>query len=210
MSSEFYLGNTRVRQSLNRVLTHELQSTVGLWNSILDAELPGGGGWFKYHNSFAGDAFDYMVTHSLRSWEQVNRYHSVRYKRHYFISVSWSHKDYQFGKHRKFDADAKEALLEVITCVCGDDITDIYTVCAAISELCVSFYEWTGRQNGPAKLRMLEVEDPLTGEKFYGNSLHLVDQAEKVHTILQVLKIRAESLIDTEGIEHDGFISELP
>ncbi|KAK6539355.1 hypothetical protein TWF694_009585 [Orbilia ellipsospora] len=200
MAPQFYLDNQRVAVALEKILNHEQESSIWLWQLIATAELPRSDGWFFSYMGFESQSI--RVTHMARKWFQPtsDEFQPIRYKRNYLVVIAWPHHLYEFGKHHRFEYDAREAILQVMTCGCHDTIGDFNLICAAVSELCVSFWEWSGRQFGMPSLTGLHVEDPETGENCNG-ALHIVNDAGKVHTVLQYIKHRAESLVDQDGID---------
>lgn len=171
---------------------------VSLWGHILNIEFSREDGWyFRYHVHLYPGVLPYRLLPQWRRWQHSP---SVRANRCYLLVITWPHDSYEFGRHRKFGDDTREAILQVMTLSPNDEISDFHITIAVANELAVEFWVWTGRQYGRPDLKRLVVEDKDDGREISG-PLHVVDDAEKVHRVLQHVKGRAESLVDTDGID---------
>ncbi|KAK6522773.1 hypothetical protein TWF281_002209 [Arthrobotrys megalospora] len=191
----FYLANPQVQESIEKVQSQERRRVLSLWSDILSAEFPANDGWFVGFTN--GGGLPYNVVHLRRQWD-----HSVNILaiRRYLLVFALPHDSYDFGRHRKFGDDAREAILQLMTLTYHDWISDFHITIAAASEFVVEFWEWTGRQFGRPDLKRLTIEDKVEGTDIFG-PLHIIDDAEKVHRMIQYVKERAESNVDTDGID---------
>ncbi|KAF3925381.1 hypothetical protein ABW20_dc0110693 [Dactylellina cionopaga] len=201
MTSTFYLEDVDVNSIIelmqkNHTFHHWSIASV-LWGFLTAAEFPREDGWYTTFSSLNHLACG--VTHLSRTFTRSSQPAEV-----YLAIVTWPHDYYDFGRHRKFEQDAKEAILRVVPCGSYDEeVSNQHLIFAAVCEFCVSFYEWKGQP----VLKKLPVRNSTTGETYSG-PLHVVDDAEKVHRILQSVRDltiyqldRNEVRVETEELE---------
>ncbi|KAF3310942.1 hypothetical protein TWF173_009063 [Orbilia oligospora] len=196
MSSELYLAKLEVQTALEAAKSYKRNFALSLWVHILDTEFPREDGTWFISYRLHPRIVSYRLVPQWRRWTHSP---GVVATRCYLLVIIWPYTSYEFGKHRKFGDDAREAILLVMTLSPGADIGEHHITIAAVSEMAVEFWEWTGRENGRPDLKRLVVEDQDEERKISG-PLHVVDDAEKVHKMLRHVRERAESMVDTDGI----------
>ncbi|KAK6340256.1 hypothetical protein TWF730_002020 [Orbilia blumenaviensis] len=200
MASGLYLSAPLVQEAITQVQSYKRFLVGSLWNRILAHELPREEGWF----------LALTRPYNLPYWIIPMRHEQGRWRsrlgvpgnRDNILGITWAHDFYEFGRHRKFWDDAKEAILQVMTLYPHDEISDYHVTIAAASEFTVEFWEWTGRQLGRPVLRKLVVQDNIEGGEISG-PLHIIDDAEKVHQMIKYAKERIESNGDPSRAQPD-------
>ncbi|KAK6344828.1 hypothetical protein TWF718_006781 [Orbilia javanica] len=181
--SLFYLTSPAVRASIKKAQSNEWYPLTAIWRHILPCEFPDSDDWFT-----EVDDSQYIRPYHLISRGRIWTIdEDTTGSRCYLIVLALPHRQYDFGKHRKFGDDAREAILQVMTLSPHDRHSYFHVIVAVVSELAVEFWQWTGTQYGRRPNLVRFVAEGEDDTKISG-PLHIVDDVEKVHQVLQYIR----------------------
>ncbi|KAF3932671.1 hypothetical protein ABW19_dt0202222 [Dactylella cylindrospora] len=207
MAATPYIQDVVVGLTIGTLQAHQINLSSSLWYNILRIEFcsePGTLWSLERQLQVRGDddqpsLYGYYACLQSSS-EPWNPSEPVRYQLPQLSVVYWSHSRLPPGKHVKFDIEARQSILLALS-FDFDNWSDNDQIIVASTELVVCFFNWEAKNSKHSgRLTRLSMENAETGEKYFG-PLHLVDNADAIHYILQEIKRRGEKLHYPSGVE---------